>query len=77
MMKVKMGPFKIRQVDMPTFVRVTSERYEHLLRVARAAQEAETLLTNYLIENKFPTGSDCWEVKKILYEALEEVKDIL
>ena len=37
-----------------------------------AMREAETLLTNYLVEGKFPKGSDCEEVRDMLRAALEE-----
>ena len=38
--------------------------------LTKAAMEAETLLTNYLVAGKFPQGSDCEEVRNLLRVAL-------
>ena len=39
--------------------------------VREAAMEAETLLTNYLVDEKFPQGSDCHIVRDMLRRALK------
>lgn len=37
----------------------------------RAILEAEILLTNYLVDGKFPTGSDCEAVRDLLRKVIE------
>jgi cell fate (sporulation/competence/biofilm development) regulator YmcA (YheA/YmcA/DUF963 family) len=44
-------------------------------RLRTAAREADILLTNYLAAGKFPSGSDCEEVRDLLRAALAEKED--
>ncbi len=39
-----------------------------------ALREAEVLLTNYLVDGKFPRGSDCDEVKEIIEKAIAKAE---